>query len=136
MQAVGDDAITYRSRDKPVDVSDVEDLTGDTGDLGAASLKLDSNWSVAQVGCHGEVGNGGSESDGGSDVVKDAFFTFDQEAQSEESDCRGGHDTSDSPVPIRAMGGDVDVGRLIVIEHVRVHVQRVVAGSLFDAHLD
>jgi hypothetical protein len=99
------------------------------------SPELDGDRSITQVGCHGEVGNGGNEGGGRSDVVEDALFTRDHEARSNESDRRGGHDTSDSPVPVRAMGGDVDVGRLVVVEHVTVHPQRVV-DSLFDDHLD
>jgi hypothetical protein len=38
MQAVENDGCTHRSRNKPVDVSDVEDFTGDTGNLGAVSV--------------------------------------------------------------------------------------------------
>ena len=72
MQAMEEDGITYRSRHKPVDVSDVEDLTGHAGNLGVASRKLDSDGSVAQVGCHGKVGDRGNEGDGSSDVVEDA----------------------------------------------------------------
>jgi len=67
--------------------------------------------------------------------VEDALLTSNRKAHSDKSDCRGGHDTSDSPVPVGTVGGDVDVRSLVVIEHITVHMQRIV-DSLFDGHLD
>ena len=71
---------TYWSRDKPVDISNVEDLTVKACDLGVASHELDRDGSVTQVGSHGEVRNGCDESDGSSDIVEETSTTRDCKA--------------------------------------------------------
>lgn len=62
-----------RSGDDPIDVSNVVDFTVDTGDLGVTSQELDVDGCPAQVGGHGEVGNGGDHGDGCGDVVEDTI---------------------------------------------------------------
>lgn len=118
---------TYRSRHKPVNVADVEDLTVGAGHLWAAALELDVDGGVAQVGGHGEVGNGSSESDGRCDVVEDSVATRHGEAHGDEGDRGRSHDTTDSPVPVGAMSGDADCRRAWVLEGVWVRAQSVIA---------
>jgi hypothetical protein len=77
---------TYWSRNKPVDVSNVEDLTVKARDFGIGPHELDRDGSVAQVGSHGEVSDGCDESDGSSDVVEESVLARDCKAPAHEGD--------------------------------------------------
>lgn len=125
---------THRSGNKPVDVSDVEDLTVHASNQWVASLELDGDWSVSKVGCHGEVGNRGNKGDTGGDVVEDTSVARNSEAQTHEGEGRDSHDSGDSPVPVRSMSGDVDVGHSSVKACVGVGIQGIVC-SLLESHL-
>ena len=130
------DGWTNRCRNKPIDVSDVEDLTVDTSNFRIAALELDGNRSISQVGCHCEISNGCDESDRGSDVVEDTVATRNSEAQSYESKCRRSHDGGDSPIPIRPMGSDVDFRRCRIVKGIGVRAQRVIGSLRNTRHLD
>ena len=70
----------YRSCNKPVNVSNVEDLSVQTCHLGIASLKFNLDGGVPQIGSHGEVRNGCDERDGSGDVVEDAVLPRNSDA--------------------------------------------------------
>ena len=122
----------YRSCNKPVNVSNVEDLAVQACHLGIASLKFNLDGGVPQIGSHGEVRNGCDERDGSGDVVEDAVLPRNSDAQSHEGEGRYCHDSSDGPIPVTAMCCEVDVRRVRVMEHIGVDAQRIV-GSLGDA---
>lgn len=68
--------------------------------------------------------------------MKDAVSTRDHEAPAHEAEGRKSHECGDSPIPVRTVSRDVDVGPLGVVEDIGVCVQRIVR-SLGDArHLD
>jgi hypothetical protein len=127
---------TYWSRNKPIDVSDVEDLTVGACDHRVASLELNRDSGVTQVGSHSEVRDGCDESDGSGDVVENAVLTWDREAQTHEGDGCNSHDCGDSPIPVGTMGGKVDIGGHRVVENIGVCVQRIISSLGNVRHLD
>ena len=54
----------------PIDVSNIEDLAVEARHLWVAATILDRDRGLAQVGAHGEVGDGSDEGDADGDVVK------------------------------------------------------------------
>jgi len=125
---------THRSRDKPIDVSHVENLTIQASNHRTVSLKLDQDRSVSQVGCHGKVGNRSNKGDTGCDVVEDTSVARNSEAQPYENEGGDCHDSGYSPVPVRSMSSDVDVGRSSIEGPIAVDLQGVVC-SLLESHL-
>ncbi len=117
---------TYWSCNKPIDISNVEDLAQISCDLRVASVELDRDCSVAQVGSHGEVRDGCNKGDGSGDIVEKAVLARDSEAQTYEDERCKSHDCSDSPVPVTAAYGDVDVGGTRVVEYIGVCFQRII----------
>jgi len=95
---------------EPIDVTDVEDLTSETPNTAASALELDFDRCPAQVGCHGEVGNRGDHGDSGSHVVEDTMGARLGCSEAYEGERCHRHDGADRPVPVTAMGGDLDVG--------------------------
>lgn len=91
----------------PIDVAHVEDRAVGTVDLPVGALKLDADGGEAQVGAHGEVGNGCDQGDGGGDVVEDAVGARFGECESPEDEGRDKHDCSDglSLVSCESPGG-------------------------------
>lgn len=126
---------TYRSRDKPINISDVEDLTEQASNFRIASLELNNDGSVAQVGSHGEVCDGSDECYGSSDVVEDAISARNTEAQSHKDESAESHNGCDSPIPVGAMSGDVDVRGHWVIKDVGICVQRIVCSFSKPRHV-
>ena len=59
---------------------------------------------------HSEVSNRSHERNSSRDIMKDPIATRDSEAHADEDESRDNHDGRDGPVPIGAMGGDVDIG--------------------------
>ena len=88
-----------RCRDDPIDVANVEDLTGETISSARGAEELDIDGCLAQVGSHGEVRYGGDEGDGGGDVVEDAVGAGFGEAETQEDKGGDGHDGADGEVP-------------------------------------
>jgi len=63
-----------RSGEKPVDISNVEDLADYPSDLGIGTTELDGNCSPTKVAAQGEVGNGSDEVDQGAKIEEDALL--------------------------------------------------------------
>jgi hypothetical protein len=131
---------TYWCSNKPINVSNVEHFTVRACNFGVASHEFDDDSSVSQVGCHGEVGNGSNEGDGGGDVMESKIritsLMLKPAGVTKSHERRKSHQSGDRPVNVRSMGGDVDLGRVRVMEHVGICLQRV-AGSFGDVrHLD
>lgn len=126
--------------DVPVDVSHIKDFTKLASHLGIGADKLGFDASLAEVGAHGEICNGGDHGDGGSDIMEDSVWTGLGEGQACESDGGDKHDCADSlkdgsvkmpcpvqctrgknetthPIPVTAMCGDGNV-RCGAIDHV------------------
>lgn len=70
-------------------------------------MKLDDNRGLAQVGSHGEIGNGSNHGDGGGDVVEDPVRSGFGEGHADEHEGRGGHEGANCPVQVRAMSGNL-----------------------------
>lgn len=85
-----------RSQNLPIDISDIEDLTIDAGNLGVTSQELDGDGSPAKVGAHGEVGNGGNHGDGGRDIMEDTVCAALGETHADEDESGYGHHGGDS----------------------------------------
>lgn len=116
-----------RSGDGPVDVASVPDGAGGAGavDLsGAVVGELDTDGGSAEVGGHGEVGDRSGGQNGSREVVESALAAGELERPDHGSEAGSGHDGEDSPEPVGAMGGDVDVSDS------RVDAQGLVARSL------
>ena len=79
---------TYWCGNKPINVSNVEDFTVRACNFGVASHELNDDGSVSQVGCHGEVGNGSNEGDGGGDVMESTLATWNPVCQSNKCESR------------------------------------------------
>jgi len=79
---------TYWCGNKPINVSNVEDFTVPACNFGVASHELDDDGSISQVGCHGEVGNGSNEGDGGGDVMESTLATWNPVCQSNKCESR------------------------------------------------
>lgn len=109
----------------PVDVSCVVNLSVDSCNARVAALVFHVNGRETQVRSHGEVGNGSHHGHACSNVVEDAIGAWLHLTESEEGEGRHGHDCTDGEVPVRAMGGDGDLGHAIVDVAV-VGVERVV----------
>ena len=86
-----------------------EDLAVDARDLGVGAVELDWNRGVSQIGSHGEVCNRGDESDGHRNVMEYACAPRDSEAHPNESHRTNHHHGCNRPIPIRAMGSNVDI---------------------------
>lgn len=101
-----------RGGDGPVNVTSVPDGTGgaSTVDLGGAVVgELDADGGSTQVGSHGEVGDGSGGQDGGGEVVEGALTARNLHGPDHGGQASQGHDREDSPEPVGAMSGDVDV---------------------------
>ena len=72
-------------------------------------MKLNDDWSLAEVRCHGEIGNGGNHGDGGGDIVEDPVRAWFHEGHANENKGRGSHEGAGRPVPVGAMSGDLKV---------------------------
>lgn len=133
----------------PVDVADIEDfavlVVGGAGNLGIASLELDGDGSLTEVGAHGEICDGSDQSDCSGDVVEDTVVAGPGEGQANDDEGCDGHDGSDRleelakrdmvkgmvayPVPIRTTDGDTNGGGLPIDAMGRwmsVDVERIV----------
>lgn len=75
---------TYWCSDDPIDVSDVENLTEYSADPRIRAPELNWNGSIAQVGSHGKVRNGGSHSNGCSNVMKNTITSGNRKAVANE----------------------------------------------------
>lgn len=97
--------------DEPVDVSNIEDLTGataKTADLGVVANKLDQDGSLTKSGAHREVGNTCYQGDTGGDVVEKTICSRLGKRVSHESQGEETHDGADGEVPITTTDGDGD----------------------------
>lgn len=101
-----------RQGHEPPDVSGVEDLSdtevcGLVGHSDVVVLGLD--WDPAEVGGHGEVGDGaeGARGDGG--VVDESVVWCLSEHQDAEDDGAEGHHTEERPVDSGTTGRDVEI---------------------------
>ena len=103
-----EDQAAYWSSDKPINISDVENLTELASNLWIGSQKFNLNGSIAQVWCHSEVCNRSDESDGSSDVVEDAVLARDSEAYTHEEKGTESHESGDSPVLQDVSSGNKD----------------------------
>ena len=72
----------------PIDVSNIEDLAVQARHLGIAATILDRDRGLAQVGAHGEVGNGSNEGDADGDVVKHPMRSCLGEGMRGKGECR------------------------------------------------
>lgn len=103
-----------RGGDEPINVADIEDLTVPAGNDRLASNELDIDGSPAQVGSHGEVGNGGDHGDSCGDVVEDTVLARLGQAKADEDKGANGHNSTNCPVPIRTTDGNSNVDGLAV----------------------
>lgn len=118
--------------DKPINVSNVENLSHVSGYLRIRSLELNLNSSPAQVGAHREVGNRSYHSNGGSDVVEDSLVLVLLERHSNEGTSSDNHDSTYCEIPVASSDCDVVVGEHCVSE--AVLGESVV--TLEDRHVD
>lgn len=91
-----------RYKNSPIDVAHVEErasFTSQTSNTCTVTDKLNENWSLAEVGSHGEVGNGGDQSDRGCDVVEDTLSTRLAKGETDEGQGCHTHNCADSKVP-------------------------------------
>ena len=97
--------------DKPVNVADVEDLASasstDHGVAGAWKFNLDGD--LTKASSHTEVGYRGDHSNAGGDVVEKPVRTRLTKAHAHEGKSSDSHDGTNSEVPVRAIGRNVEV---------------------------
>ena len=99
-----------RSRDKPIDVSHVEDLTECATDLGIRAEELDLDRSEAEIRTHGEVRDSSDENNTRSDVMEDSVSPWSAKRKTNESEACYSHNGANSEVPVRPSGRDCNVG--------------------------
>ena len=86
--------------DDPVNVTDIEDLTGvSKGSSTWRAQELDGDGSLTKVGTHGKVGYRSHEGNGRGDIVEDAMRARFRETQTHEDERGQGHDRADGEVP-------------------------------------
>ena len=123
---------SINQQNSPVNISNVEDLSGatrNTAQLGARADELGLDLRLSQVGGHGVVGNGSNQRDGSGNVVKDTMRSRLGKGQTDKGHGRHGHDGSDGPIPIGAVGSDMLEGGA---SNVGVGIQRIVASHRSD----
>lgn len=125
----------------PVDIPNIEDLSDAASHLGVV-VAHEFNWDpgLAQVGTHGEIGNGSDHGDGGRDVVEHAMGPGLGVGETGEGKGSDEHYRTDGlctldqrplpaadgsgswtyKIPVRAMGGDGNVGAAAVDDVVAV----------------
>ena len=95
----------------PVDVSDVEDLTGpacEATNFRVVPHELDQNRSLAEIGAHGEIGYGSNQGDASGDVVEQTVSARLGEGVTHESKGGHRHDSADGKIPVTTVSGDSD----------------------------
>ena len=80
-----------KGEDLPIDISNIEDLAGEARHLRIPATKLHRDTCLAQVGSHGEVGDGRDEGDADGDVVKHPMGAWFGEGVSGKGECRCQH---------------------------------------------
>lgn len=98
-----------RSRNEPINVADIEDLTVLATDNRITAWVFDLDRCEPEVGSHGEVSNAGYEDDSRSDVVEHAIATLLAHGQANESKTGDAHGCADGKVQVRAMSCDRNV---------------------------
>lgn len=114
-----------RRRDEPVDVPDVEHLSGaGCSDGGAAwALELGDDGGLAEVRGHGPVGDTGDSGDSGGDVVEQTVGLRLGEGEAHEGEGGSAHDRAHGEVPVRTTDSD---GEVAVCKHGAVYVERLI----------
>jgi len=105
------------SGDEPVDVANVEDLTVQASNDTTTDIanELNADWGPAKVRTHGEIGDGGDHGNTSSNVVEKTVLAWLGPGKTDEGESCDGHDGADSPVPVGTVGGDGNVGGLVVL---------------------
>lgn len=113
-----------RCSDEPVHVTSIVDgAVGTTNDWIAAA-ELDFDRREAEVGAHGEVGNGCNKDDTTGDVVEDTVAALNTVRHGCEDEACHSHDGTDGEVEVGAMSGQTNVcsatvdSVAIVFEHI------------------
>lgn len=116
-----------RSRDEPVDVPDVEHLSGPGGGDGGTAwpLELGHDGGLAEVRGHGPVGDTGDGGDSGGDVVEQTVGLRLGEGEAHEGEGGSAHDRAHGEVPVRTTDGDSEIA---VCKHRAVYVERLIPG--------
>jgi hypothetical protein len=85
-------------RQKPIDVSDIEDLTHIASHLRVAALELNLDGGPTQIAAHAKVRDRSDQRDTGGDVVEDALIAGLSERQAHERKGGSSHNSCDGEV--------------------------------------